>query len=374
MNIKIILSTVLIVIINAIGYSEVVTVPLLDVEKTYPYKVLNIKEEVGAIEFIPLETNEKSIIKNIDALAVNDSYIIVTDFGTNQILVFNREGKFISMISHKGGGPEEYLLIRASCIDFDNQEVFICDSPTRSQIKVYGFNGKYKRTLRMGEKCSPDEMANYNGDYLMIYAANNPKRYLLVNKTDGKISHFTKVGDVAENVSNKVVTERGATMISVNRIAKSGDKVVISDFSTSPIYTAVGTKLMPLLSRKNIVSGDNKNIVTVTNIINNRYIISVIPLTIDPQTKKQDVDYSGIYSICYDSKTREITKIKDIDTQISDLYNMDLPENMNVEIYPIDLLLMLKQKGEMPTELSKIFSTLDMNSNPILKITNFKNR
>lgn len=40
---------------------------------------------------------------------MNDSIIFVSEFG--KLYTFTREGKFVSQISRKGEGPEEYIVL-----------------------------------------------------------------------------------------------------------------------------------------------------------------------------------------------------------------------------------------------------------------------
>lgn len=61
-----------------------------------------------SIRYIPLETNKNSLFSNIDQLIVTPEYFIILDFGTQSILVFNKDGKFYSRIKQIGnvkGGP-----------------------------------------------------------------------------------------------------------------------------------------------------------------------------------------------------------------------------------------------------------------------------
>ncbi len=45
---------------------------------------------------------------------MNDSIIFVSEFG--KLYTFTREGKFVSQISRKGEGPEEYIVLKARFI------------------------------------------------------------------------------------------------------------------------------------------------------------------------------------------------------------------------------------------------------------------
>ena len=83
--------------------------------------------------FVPLETTMHSLVGTIAQVHLTDSLIILNDWN-HRVLIFNREGKFISSIYRIGRGPDEYLELHYLDIDeesghiwfFDPQGYFIC--------------------------------------------------------------------------------------------------------------------------------------------------------------------------------------------------------------------------------------------------------
>ena len=56
----------------------------------------NLGEMVKSIKFVPLETNEKSLIAEIEQIIVTESNIyICTDHISNMVLIFDNKGKHI---------------------------------------------------------------------------------------------------------------------------------------------------------------------------------------------------------------------------------------------------------------------------------------
>ena len=78
------------------------------------------------VEIIKLETSPVSLISNINRIEMNDSIIFVSEFG--KLYTFTREGKFVSQISRKGEGPEEYIVLSSFYIDNKKQQVTIIDN------------------------------------------------------------------------------------------------------------------------------------------------------------------------------------------------------------------------------------------------------
>ena len=62
---------------------------VVDVSKS---KVQNLSDEAEITEIIPLETVEKSLLRNIDKLYVTDQYILVVDLRKSEIYLFDRDG------------------------------------------------------------------------------------------------------------------------------------------------------------------------------------------------------------------------------------------------------------------------------------------
>ena len=100
------------------------TFPTIDLNKDYPTKRIDI-HEIADVEYIPLETNEQSLIGNTDFQAISDKYIIIGDMKYFQIIIFDRQGKFIRCINKRGQGPGEYNSFYAFDVDFDKEEIFI---------------------------------------------------------------------------------------------------------------------------------------------------------------------------------------------------------------------------------------------------------
>ncbi|MBE6286765.1 MAG: 6-bladed beta-propeller [Mediterranea massiliensis] len=104
-------------------------------EKTHLSSVIEIKQ------IIPLETNENSIIGNIDKI-IKSKNRIYTLFNRNTLLVHADDGKFIGKIGSVGQGIGEYQLIG----DFDVTEnaIYLRDF---QKIHQYNLDREYVRSI-----------------------------------------------------------------------------------------------------------------------------------------------------------------------------------------------------------------------------------
>lgn len=93
-------------------------------------------------KLLPLETNDACLIGQIDKIKKFKKHYYIASSGSS-IFHFDEQGKFISSLTQKGAGPEEFIRIE----DFDvyevngKTEIWISDNQS---IKVYdAFNGTF---------------------------------------------------------------------------------------------------------------------------------------------------------------------------------------------------------------------------------------
>ena len=114
---------------------------------------------VDSIQYLPLETNDSSLIGNISRIVATPHQIFVGDRLANSVFVFNKQGKFLHKICRQGRGPEEYIRL----YDFDVNEqdssiYFYCGT----HIQIYDYNGNYKQTVPIDSSLFPTTMAVSN--------------------------------------------------------------------------------------------------------------------------------------------------------------------------------------------------------------------
>lgn len=95
------------------------------------------------VEIIKLETSPSSFISHINRIEMNDSIIFVSEF--DKLYAFTREGKFISQISKKGEGPQEYLVLSSFYVNNEKRQVTIVDNVKNVFIN-FDYKGKYVST------------------------------------------------------------------------------------------------------------------------------------------------------------------------------------------------------------------------------------
>ena len=125
------------------GVSKPGGIPVLDVNKKYPKKTLYL-QDLGDVEYVPIETTESMLWRGSEVYFVDDKYII----GANDdcgVMVHDRNGKALHSFNKKGKGPQEWQEISDLCYDSGTDEIFIL-SMLACKIYVYDIKGNFKRS------------------------------------------------------------------------------------------------------------------------------------------------------------------------------------------------------------------------------------
>ena len=137
---------------------------------------IKVKETIKASVFfknpksIILETNENSLIGNIEQIHINDHQIVVFDNSENlSILIFNLDGTFSHKISKLGNGPGEYISISDFTVDDQKNELYLLDSED-SKVKKYNLHtGEFIHSIPINNKRASRHI-QYQDNHLYIDA------------------------------------------------------------------------------------------------------------------------------------------------------------------------------------------------------------
>lgn len=101
-------------------------------------EVCKATDIADTVMYVPLETNEKSLLGYLWIIAMNESYIVVSD--NERIMAFHRNGKFIGQIGSKGKGPGEFTHIWNILL---NGDTLFVTSAEKQGISKFTIDGKY---------------------------------------------------------------------------------------------------------------------------------------------------------------------------------------------------------------------------------------
>ena len=202
---SIVLLTTLVACSNSSKQSIESDLPVIDLEKEYPVKRIDI-HEIADVEYIPLETTDESVLSVGATKIMSNKYIIVAEntLGLYYFNVFDRQGKYIRTIDRQGDGPEEYPNYLNFIADFEANELFV-RTGTNIEIKVYTLDGTFLRKFKLPSRKEAhyyafENLYNYDKDYLIAYNDMywpslkeeyhrdvDKTPYYLINKKDGSI-------------------------------------------------------------------------------------------------------------------------------------------------------------------------------------------
>ena len=163
------IETILLLVMTSCGSDNTSTDGFITVDVTkssYSPKKELVLQDFMDVEYIPMETNDEFI--NQGAVeAIGEKYIIVKNYGRDgDIFVYDRSGKAIRKINHKGQGGEEYMFCSGITLDEENNEILVDDHIIK-KVLVYDLEGNFKRSFKQkqtGGSHSYWNVYNYDKD------------------------------------------------------------------------------------------------------------------------------------------------------------------------------------------------------------------
>ena len=356
----------------------------LDVAKDYPEKTINL-EDIAEVRYVPLETTDQSLIQGIHKMATSDDKIVICDLVQNTIFIFDKDGNFINSINKEGPGPQEYSSIQNFAVDFQKEEIYICDYPLKYRILTYSFDGGFIRESKLDQKIWPSILYNYDENHLIAYdnynmeSENaNKQPYSLINKGNGQVSPLPLI--IENRKSNRVMTSDGDKFMSfsidIDPMIKTDDGVVISDFALDTIYKYTDHKLIPIGVRKNL---GQKDLSAFCAYSSNYALLNIVKMDVDEKNigdapRKMD---SELFLLDWKSSSISAVTIKMSDmirrNEIRwDSYSKDLHESGVAHSFRASVLIKRLKEQKLNGKLKEIASTLNEDDNPVLMMAKFK--
>ena len=187
--------------------------------------VLKLSDYASDIQYIPLETNEKSILGNIRDIAYEAEKIYVLD-NKNVIKLFDNTGKYLSTIDRSGRGPEEYNRIVSFVPAPHSNGVYIMDSS--GDLFLYDQDGAFieKKSLPKEEKIKVSSFLFMDTCILTAAYSMNMK------DLSGNIDHNIFLYNNSLNIiDTKSFSQEGGIVTTMN-----GGAIASITISIRPIY------------------------------------------------------------------------------------------------------------------------------------------
>ena len=282
MKTLIFIETILLLVMTSCGSDNASTDGFITVDVTkssYSPKKELVLQDFMDVEYIPLETNDEFINQGY-VQAVGEKYIIVTNYRKDgDIFVYNRNGKAIRKINHKGQGGKEYISFRTITLDEENNELFVNDHYAK-KIVVYDLEGNFKRSFKQNDKGKSLfywEIFNYDKENLICYDELNEEiPFLLISKQDGSITKEIKVPFKEKKVFIQLLKYEGGIRTAgpgnYSRITPFKGNWILLEPSSDTIYTLMpDCSLRPFIAKTPPVHTMNPEFYLILKLVSDRY-------------------------------------------------------------------------------------------------------
>ena len=369
-------------------------IPVIDLRADYPEKRIDIRE-IADIEYIPLEMTDSSLLSR-SLLTMTDDYIVTFNRDRN-VIVFNRDGSYSHSFNHRGEAPFEYQDISALLFDPVSHDIFVTSSSS-SIVQQYDFYGNHIRTITLPEEyrfgqdffiysndtlLGVDRKFTANEELQKQYGVNHQPFYYIDIKTDSITKlPIEMVEPTSEGLTWFVDNSVYGISLWVAPLSTIGDKIIVSDAMEDNISIFADSVLVPIVTKRNKLSENEKPYLTTIDGMNDRYILlHTIEKNID--LKANSVPDPVQY--LYDRKTDEWVKGKidnnDIELEGEPDYYFGrlsgsihaLPEGYMAQVILAETLCDLRDKGRLSGRLKELSEKMDYEDNPIVLLARLKN-
>jgi hypothetical protein len=159
--------------------------------------LINLSEVAKSIRYVPLETRGDALVGESPRISYDGKHIVVADYQSGIIKVFDNNGKFIRSINRVGRGSEEFLPM-ITILSIFNENIVVM---TEREIVEYDIYGNFVRKVAV-----PNVEGYRVGNPIMIgenrYAAS------LVDFTSGNKEYCAVVYDSLSNI-DQLITVSG---------------------------------------------------------------------------------------------------------------------------------------------------------------------
>ena len=350
----------------------------VDVRKNYSTKKELILQDFMDVEYIALETKKGFYNQGVVQAVGKEIIIVKNGVNDGDIYVYNRTGKALRVINHKGSGPEEYTAIYDIALDEDNRELFIHDMRSR-KIVVYDLDGQFRRYLRYKE--SKTAVFNYDKDHLICYNyLDKDIPYVLLSKQDGSIIKEIKIPFKEKKAIRQISSDRIVSSGHYREIIPFKGNWMLLEVSSDTVYTFLSDySLRPFLVRTPSIQSMKPEVMLIFRFLSDRYIfMETIRNEFDFKTGKGFAKTFFMYDrqeknfFAYNVYNSDYSRKKEI--YFSFLRHIN-NENHEIEAWQAleaDQLYEDYREGILKGRLKEIAAKLEEEDNPVIMLVKHK--
>ena len=184
-------------------------IPIIDIDNALsnisntPFKCSEFIED---IEYIPLETNNKSLLGGLRGVQI----LATPEFVYCDLKKFNiKTGRYINLIGkQRGRGPGEFIMAIGSATDLTDNRVFVLANENH-KILVYDKDNNFIKKIdvlpqiRGISYLGDNRLILFRADIVSLYDNTGPFEYQILNLIDERIIYTREIVKISEATNGK---------------------------------------------------------------------------------------------------------------------------------------------------------------------------
>lgn len=220
-----------------------------------PERYIYLSEFTDKIEYVKLETNDSTLLKNIEKIRVVGNELFITD--GESLFLFNRiTGKYIRKIGKNGKGPGEFVEIEDFVVFPKSDLLFISDLKTGMLHKL-DIKGRYIKDYKLPHapfkvnKLSDELVSLYSYPDLLFNEMNSILISSLNLKTVNKLKNRSGTGITMKMYGKIPSTSR-------SRLEIFNDTLSYWEFEFDTLYRVMENEIIPAYTFNYPINTDSK--------------------------------------------------------------------------------------------------------------------
>jgi len=319
--------------------------------------------------FVPLQTNDSSLIGDISKILIYKSKAYILDtYHAKALKVFDLKGRFLYQIGNVGVGRGEYTMPFDFCINYGNDEISVLNA--NGSLLTYDANGKFVKDNPV-ENIGPFKCEINETGYAFIGGRRRENLILMNKNFEEKANYFPFIDPRTDKLLVDPIQKLGSNELIYRR--NLNDTVYdIKNFSLSPrlVFNFKGQKITyEDIANHNASAKDISNAYRIKSFYETKDFIFTTFIY-------QDVFYLSLYSkatknvdvLKYTSTKNDITFEKYSDTIIG----ADYSSNTLVFLVPPSAVVKAAEViKNMPlssqvSKMKELIPRVSLSSNPVL--------
>ena len=352
----------------------------VDANTRYPQKDIQL-EDIADVELIPIETTNDFLVDGRGKIiTVTEKYIIFSNGREGSLLIYNRQGKSLHIINHKGQGGEEYSRISGAIFDETKEELYINDM-IKKKIFIYDIKGNYKRSFPHLTERQYSSMSLFNDTTLICYDIkyddnneyDDKNFFILISNKDGRKIKEIEI-PYAKRTTLTITEKTPEGSVSIGRpifpILKYGQFFLLTDVASNSVYLlSQKGDISPFMTRSPAIESMNPPKFIIPNLITDKYFHMWNFLK--EWNWNTNEGFPG-FNLLYDRDERKIYEFAAMAFHdLNFTIQRDCFLEKNTYAATIEAPELIEKKAKLPAYLKELASNLEDDDNPVLMIIKF---